>query len=32
MEDVIFQQEVEESFYDFIKRVYDKKNSFFALN
>ncbi len=28
MEDVIFQQGVNESFFDFIKRAYDKDNSF----
>lgn len=28
MEDVIFEQGVNESFFDFIKRVYDKENSF----
>ena len=30
MVDVIFDQGVDESFYDFIKRVYDKENSFMA--
>ena len=28
MEDVIFEQGVNESFFEFIKRVYDKENSF----
>ena len=28
MVDVIFEQGVNESFFDFIKRVYDKENSF----
>ena len=28
MEDVIFEQGVNESFFDFIKRVYDNENSF----
>ena len=32
MEDVIFQQGVNESFFNFIKRVYDKENSFMELN
>ena len=31
MEDVIFQQEVNESFFYFIKRAYDKENDFMYL-
>ena len=30
MENVIFEQGVNESFFDFIKRVYEKENSFMA--
>lgn len=32
MEDVIFEQGVNESFFDFIKRVYDKENSFMVVS
>lgn len=30
MEDFLFQQGVEESFFDFIKRAYEKENSFMS--